>query len=662
MTVVSCIWALEAGLPSQSMLLRRAARLPTLVALGPRRQFCKGNWFEEKATETAEKLAQAMPNPQGHYNKGAKKDDPLFNNNKTPRGMKPVTDRFPDIIEKWSPGAWLIASISATAGLAIWNTPHVWLFGSPLVAYLWYAGLQDIRQPNPPCPSPTPPVLAQHSPSQEHQTLRKNFPFLARMRAPSLLAIPMCYGSPRYLLESIRPEIRQYFIEDDHDDNPFSRERRNLVYRRAKGASDTLPFGTHREIYKPGFEWINHSMYPTHMAPEDCRVTIGEGDITYSAALLNISAMSYGALSPNAQLALNMGAKMGALLPCPAVSAALLLRKQVECPLPGRGQGCPPVAWPALPNSLLLPGGFYHNTGEGGIADQHLEHGGDLLGTGYFGCRTLDGKFCEDLFKQNAAHNAVKMIEIKISQGAKPGHGGILPAAKITAEIARIRNVPMDGTDINSPGAHSAFSNPTELVHFIKKLRDISGKPVGFKLCVGNPVEFLALCKAMLDEGICPDFITIDGAEGGTGAAPQEFINSMGTPLMDGLAFANRALIATGLRNRIKLIASGKVANGFQIVRMLAIGADLCNSARGMMFALGCIQALKCNTNHCPTGVATTNQRLWKGLDPDSKSLRVASFQHKTVEAAAEMMGAAGIKASSDVRPWHLYRRISPTE
>ncbi len=441
---------------------------------------------------------------------------------------------------------------------------------------------------------------------QKKRAIRRNFPVI---------------GHFRYILEEIRPEIQQYFIESNTDGRPFNREARALVYQRAKGDRDTLPFGTQRDVYVEGYEWINHSMAPVAPRSTDPRVLIGEGRCAkpYSASLLNVSAMSYGALSGKAIEALNRGA---------------------------------------------AEGGYAHNTGEGGISAHH-RHGGDLIwqiGTGYFGCRNAEGGFDPDLFTEQASLDAVKMIEIKISQGAKPGHGGILPAAKITPEVAAIRGVGM-GADVVSPPAHSAFATPKELLAFVTRLRELSGgKPVGFKLCVGKRREFLAVCKAMLETGQRPDFITVDGGEGGTGAAPFEFSNSLGCPLVEGLTFVHNALVGSGLRDEIKIIASGKISSGFDLVRLIALGADLGYSARAMMMSIGCIQARKCNSNDCPVGVATQNPALTAGLVVPEKAKRAARYHAETVHAAVELMGAAGLACPTELRPWHVMRRVSPME
>ncbi len=416
-------------------------------------------------------------------------------------------------------------------------------------------------------------------------------------------------------------EIQQYFVESDTNGMPISREYRALVYQRAKGVQDTRPFGTVFDVYRDGAEWINHSLAPKAVANHDPRVMFGEGRCSkpYAASPLNISAMSYGALSKTAVLALNKGAKMG---------------------------------------------DFAHNTGEGGLSPYHLEPGGDIIwqiGTGYFGCRNAEGGFDEAKFIEGATKPVVKMIEIKLSQGAKPGHGGILPAAKLTEEIAAIRHVPM-GHDVVSPAAHSAFNSPIGLLEFVVKLRECSGgKPVGFKLCIGEKREFLAICKAMLETGIVPDFITIDGSEGGTGAAPVELTNSVGTPLRDGLIFVNSALIGIGLRQQIRLIATGKAMSAFHIVRLLALGADTVNSARAMMFALGCIQSRSCNTDKCPTGITTQNPARYKNLDVEDKSKRVFNYHHATILNIIELLAAAGLEHIEELRPHHINHRVSGT-
>ena len=429
-------------------------------------------------------------------------------------------------------------------------------------------------------------------------------------------------GHGRYLLELIRPEIYQYFIESETDGVPFGRDQRTLVYQRAKQVRDTVPFGTKEDVYGVGYEWVNHSVAPLHLEASDLRIPVGGPDCTqpYSASILNISAMSYGSISKNAVLALNQGAKMG---------------------------------------------NFAHNTGEGGLSPYHLEGGGDLIwqiGTAYFGCRTPDGRFSPERFAENAAQPQVKMVELKLSQGAKPGHGGILPAAKLTQEIAAIRGVAM-GHDVVSPPGHSTFSTPIGLLEFIVRLRELSGgKPVGFKLCVGKRREFFAICKAMVQTGITPDFITVDGGEGGTGAAPLEFSDHIGTPLVEGLILVHNALVGYSVRDKIRVCASGKITSGFDMVKRLALGADLCASARGMMMALGCLQALRCNSNRCPVGITTQNPQLVAGLVPSDKDVRVMGFHKETIESVSEIMGAMGIAHPDDLHPWHIMRRVSPTE
>jgi len=430
-------------------------------------------------------------------------------------------------------------------------------------------------------------------------------------------------GHFRFLLESIRPEIQQYFIERFDDGAPFSREQRSIVYQRAKGELDSSAFGTQHNVYATGAEWLEHSLQVTDKLKEnDERIKIGNHQCQkpYSASRMNISAMSYGSLSKTAIESLNMGAKIG---------------------------------------------GFYHNTGEGGISSYHQKNGGDLcwqVGTGYFGCRNPDGSFNADMFAEKSKMEQVKLIELKLSQGAKPGHGGILPAAKVSAEIAKIRAVEM-GKDVLSPPLHSAFTGPKGLIQFIAKLRELSeGKPVGFKLCIGKKSEFFAICKAMIELDIYPDFITIDGSEGGTGASPREFTNFLGTPLNDGLNFVHNALLATGLRDKIIIIASGKIVDAFDMVTKFSLGADICNSARGMLFALGCIQALRCNSNNCPTGIATQDPSLYKLIDITNKSQRVARFHKKTLHELVDLLQAAGVDEIRSLKKKHIKRRIGPGE
>lgn len=441
---------------------------------------------------------------------------------------------------------------------------------------------------------------------QSPRAIRRNFPIWGRLR---------------YVMEDLRPKVYQYFVESDTDGRPFSRMHRSVIYQRAKREMDTTPFGTQLDVYENNYEWLNHSInaLPLETIDLDPRVLVGGPDCRqpYSASVFNISAMSYGSLSKNAIEALNLGAKIGK---------------------------------------------FAHNTGEGSISDYHLS-GGDLIwqiGTGYFGCRYPDGNFNPDAFREKANLPEVKMIEIKLSQGAKPGHGGMLPGKKVTEEIARIRLVEI-GKDVDSPSAHKAFSTPLELITFIKQLRELSnGKPVGFKLCIGHKSEFVAICKAMVETKVYPDFITVDGGEGGTGAAPLEFSNHVGMPLRNALAFVYDALTGFDLKKHIKIIASGKVTNGFDLVRNFALGADMCNSARGMMMALGCIQALECNKNTCPTGVATQNPKLVRGLVVEDKKQRVANFHNETVKSASELMAAAGIEHPDNLHRVYIQRRISP--
>jgi glutamate synthase domain-containing protein 2 len=425
-------------------------------------------------------------------------------------------------------------------------------------------------------------------------------------------------GHLRFMLEFVRPEVRQYFIESDSEAAPFSRAQRSLVYQRAKGDSDKQPFGTQLSVYGEGYEWINHSVAPSVIASHDFRVTIGADTAQpYAASVFNISAMSFGALSANAILALNAGAQRG---------------------------------------------GFAHDTGEGSISSHHRVHGGDLIweiGSGYFGCRNDDGSFNPDKFAANARDPQVKMIELKLSQGAKPGHGGVLPGPKVTPEIAQAREVPV-GVDCVSPAAHSAFGTPLEMLHFIARLRDLSGgKPTGFKLCIGHPWEWFAMVKAMQTSGITPDFIVVDGAEGGTGAAPVEFTDHVGSPLQEGLLLVHNTLRGVGLRQRVKVGCAGKVISAFDIARLMALGADWCNSARGFMFALGCIQAQHCHTGQCPTGVTTQDPVRQQSLVVPDKADRVHSFHQQTLHALKEMVQAVGVKHPREITAHHIVRRTA---
>jgi len=442
--------------------------------------------------------------------------------------------------------------------------------------------------------------------SQTRHAVRRNYPIIAHIR---------------YFLESIGPEIRQYFIESDNQENPFSRQQRAIVYQRAKNVLDKRPFGTQLDVYGDDYEWLNHSLMPTVLGSHDFRIVIGEGRAKpYSASVFNISAMSFGALSANAIRALNMGAKRG---------------------------------------------GFYHDTGEGSISQYHRECGGDLvweIGSGYFGCRDDNGKFNEGKFVANACTDQVKMIEVKLSQGAKPGHGGVLPGVKVSPEIAAARGVPI-GADCISPSRHSAFSNPIELLQFVDRLRNLSGgKPAGFKLAIGHPWEWFGIAKAMVETGILPDFIVVDGGEGGTGAAPMEFSDHVGAPLREALLLVHNTLVGLNLRQHIRIGAAGKVITAFDIVRTLALGADWCNAARGYMFALGCIQSLSCHTDRCPTGVTTQNQLRQKALVPEDKATRVFQFHENTLMAFKELLAAAGLSHPDELGPEHIIRRVSSTE
>ena len=476
------------------------------------------------------------------------------------------------------------------AGFLI-NLGRWWQFGDGL---LWGGGFLGLT------------VLGLYDLAQTRRAILRNYPVI---------------GHLRFALEYVRPELRQYFIESDTDEAPFSRAQRTLVYARAKGESDKRPFGTQLDVGAAGYEWINHSMSPSRIASHDFRITIGPDTAQpYQASVFNISAMSFGALSANAILALNAGAKKGR---------------------------------------------FMHDTGEGSISAHHRVHGGDLvweIGSGYFGCRNEDGTFNADKFVANARDPQVRMIEIKLSQGAKPGHGGVLPGPKVSAEIAAARGVPQ-GVDCVSPAAHSEFHTPIELLQFVARLRELSGgKPTGFKFCVGHPWEWFAIAKAMLQTGLTPDFIVVDGAEGGTGAAPQEFTDHVGAPLQEGLLLVHNTLKGIGLRNKIRIGAAGKVVSAFDVVRMLALGADWCNSARGFMFALGCIQAQHCDTGHCPTGVTTQDPVRQKALVVPDKSERVYQFHQQTLKALRELIQAAGLGHPDDIGPHHIVRRVNDNE
>ena len=450
-------------------------------------------------------------------------------------------------------------------------------------------------------------LLGVHDLVQKDHAVLRNYPISAHLR---------------FLLEEIRPEMRQYFFESEKDGMPFSRDTRAVVYQRAKMVLDKRPFGTQENVYSDGYEWMQHSIAPKPRATEKFRITIGGPECTkpYSASVFNISAMSFGALSPNAVRALNAGAKKA---------------------------------------------GFAHDTGEGGVSPYHQENGGDLIwevGSGYFGCRTRDGAFDPEAFARVATLDQIKMVELKISQGAKPGHGGVLPAAKVSEEISRIRGVAM-GEDCISPAGHSAFSTPIEMMAFIGEMRRLSGgKPAGFKLCIGHRWELLAICKAMLETGIYPDFIVVDGNEGGTGAAPLEFMDHLGMPMREGVNFVHNALVGLNIRDRIKIGASGKIATAFDIARAMALGADWCNSARGFMFALGCIQSLSCHTDRCPTGVTTQDPSRNRALVVPHKLERVYNYHHATLHALSELIAAAGLSHPDEIQPVHFSHRLTGTE
>jgi glutamate synthase domain-containing protein 2 len=450
-------------------------------------------------------------------------------------------------------------------------------------------------------------LIGLHDLQQEHHAILRNYPII---------------GHLRFLLEFIRPEIRQYFVESETDASPFSRAQRSLVYARAKGESDKRPFGTQLDVRGIGYEWINHSIATTKLTSHDFRIQVGGSDCKwpYSMSRFNISAMSFGALSANAVLALNLGAKRG---------------------------------------------GFAHDTGEGSISRHHRTHGGDLIweiGSGYFGCRDASGHFSPERFSENVKSDQVKMVEIKLSQGAKPGHGGVLPGAKVTEEIAEARGVGV-GEDCVSPSSHSSFSTPLELMQFVHQLRVLSdGKPVGMKLCIGHPWEWFGIVKAMLESEIYPDFVVVDGSEGGTGAAPLEFSDHIGMPLQEGLRLVHNTLVGAGLRERIRIGASGKIVSAFDMARAFALGADWCNSARGFMFALGCIQAQTCHSGNCPTGVTTQDPKRQMALVVPSKADRVENFHRNTLEALQELLEASGLHDPSELSPRHIMQRVSETQ
>ncbi|QJR14314.1 FMN-binding glutamate synthase family protein [Usitatibacter palustris] len=484
----------------------------------------------------------------------------------------------------WAWGACILASAACFAMVPAW---FHWVWPAAVFGVLALVGLWDF--------------------TQSRVAIRRNYPVI---------------GHLRFFFEFIRPEIRQYFLEADRDELPFSRAQRSIVYQRAKGVVDKRPYGTQLDLYEAQYEWINHSIAPVDIESHDFRITLGEGRCAkpYSASVFNISAMSFGALSSNAVLALNEGARRG---------------------------------------------NFYHDTGEGSISKWHRERGGDLvweIGSGYFGCRDAQGRFDEARFRENAASDQVKMIEVKLSQGAKPGHGGVLPGAKVTEEIARARGVPI-GVDCISPARHSAFSTPVGLLQFVARLREASGgKPTGIKLAIGHPWEWFGIVKAMVETGIVPDFIVVDGGEGGTGAAPLEFTDHVGAPLREGLMLVHNSLVGTNLRDKVRVGASGKIVTAFDVARTMAIGADWCNSARGFMFALGCLQAQTCHTGLCPTGVTTQDPARMRALAIPDKAQRVYNFHLNTMKALKELLGAAGLSHPADLGPEHVIRRVSSNE
>jgi glutamate synthase domain-containing protein 2 len=493
-------------------------------------------------------------------------------------------------MDKWLPARYLaliVAALLFALALSRWNAGEAWKVLTATFGVLTAIGIADI--------------------AQRRSTLRRNYPLLAHIR---------------FFFEDVRPMLRQYIVESDNEEVPFSHVQRKIVKQRAKNALGLRPFGSELDVYAERYEWINHSMTPSRIDHHDFRVMVGSAECVrpYSASVLNISAMSFGAISPSAIRALNEGARRG---------------------------------------------GFYHDTGEGSLSPYHQENGGDIvweLGSGYFGACARAGIFSEEKFVEKARLEQVKMIELKLSQGAKPGHGGVLPAAKVSAEIARTRGVP-EGEDCISPARHSTFDTPEGLLRFIARLRELSGgKPTGFKLAVGHPWEWFGVAKAMTTTGIVPDFIVVDGGEGGTGAAPLEFTDHVGVPLREALMIVHNTLVGLNLREKIRIAASGKIITAIDIARMLALGADWCNAARGFMFALGCIQSQSCHTDRCPTGITTQDPRRWKHLDVPDKAERVKNFHENTLIALKELVQASGLAHPSELGPEHLIRRVSSTE
>jgi len=493
-------------------------------------------------------------------------------------------------MERWLPSRYFaFLTVAALLVLAVvrWDDALGWRLLAVLCAVLTAVGISDLVQ--------------------KTSTLRRNYPLLVHVR---------------YFFEKIRPMLRQYIVESDNEEVPFSHVQRAIVHQRSKNALDVRPFGTELDVYAERYEWLNHSIVPSRIESHDFRITVGGPQCTqpYSASVFNISAMSFGSISPNAIRALNEGARRG---------------------------------------------GFYHDTGEGSLSSYHRENGGDIvweIGSGYFGACERAGVFSEARFADNAHLAQVKMIELKLSQGAKPGHGGVLPAPKVSAEIAATRGVPM-GEDCVSPARHSAFDTPEGLLHFIGRLRELSGgKPTGFKLALGHPWEWFGIAKAMTTTGIVPDFIVVDGKEGGTGAAPLEFTDHVGVPLREALMIVHNTLVGLNLRDRTRIAASGKVITAVDVARMLALGADWCNAARGFMFALGCIQSQTCHTDHCPTGITTQDPKRWKKLDVPDKAARVRNFHENTMIALKELVQATGLSHPCELGPEHVIRRVSSTE
>ncbi len=440
---------------------------------------------------------------------------------------------------------------------------------------------------------------------QKKRSVLSNFPLLGRFR---------------FFLESIRPELRQYYWEADDDELPYSRNQRTMVYQRSKDEGGVRPFGSLEKMYENDFVWLNHSITPSKINDDNFRTKVGKGKNAYEMSVLNISGTSFGAISPPAITSLNKAAKIG---------------------------------------------GFAHNTGEGSLSKYHESGEGDTIwqiSTGYFGCRDKKGEFNPKNFSIKAKLDQVKMIEIKLSQGAKPGHGGMLLAPKVTSEIAETRGVE-EGKDCISPPRHKEFSNPSQLLDFVEKLRKLSGgKPIGIKLCIGHPWEFISIVKTMVLEKRIIDFVTVDGSEGGTGAAPAEFTDHIGCPLKDAIVFVDNALVGANLRDRVKIGVSGKIVSAFDIAHVCALGADWVNMARPFMFSIGCIQCRSCHTGECPTGIATMDPMRYRAIDIEDRSNRAYNFHKNTLFVLKELLEAVGVTHPVQLNRRHIVRRLSESD